>query len=313
MILKVKNFLEKYNIKNTKVIVGFSSGPDSTALAFILSKLATEFNLELILAYFNHNWRKEEALKEIEFGLDYAKKIKAKFHFDKAPENSKKTEEIARELRYSFFEKTMKEYNTDITFLAHNKNDNIETLIYRIIKGTGIKGLCSIPEKRDNYYRPLLSATKIEILNFLKENNLEYKIDSSNEDTKYKRNLIRKEILPLFEKINPNYNDNIENLIKNSIASREIIDNELLHFKSEILSDNEFDREKYLSQTKALRYEFLNDFIGDNLKCRNYKNIKKIDDFIINNKTSQISINRNLFLKIRKNKVFYAEHSNYEK
>lgn len=309
----VKNFLEKYNIKNKKVIVGFSAGPDSVTMAFLLSKLASEFNLELILAYFNHNWREVESLDEQKFSEFFAKEINAEFYTETAPKNSSKTEEVARELRYAFFENAMERFKTDVVFLAHNKNDNIETAVYRIIKGTGVKGLCSIAEKRDNYYRPLLKITKNEILNFLKENNLEYKIDSSNDDTKYKRNLIRKEILPLFSRINPSFMDNIENLINNSIATRSIVEFELENFKKEVFLENGFNREIYLSKEQALRYEFLNDFIGDNLKCRNFKNIKKIDDFILDNKASQISINRNLFLKIKKNKIFYVEHNNYDK
>ena len=313
MFQEVKNFLEKYDIKNKKVIVGFSGGPDSVAMAFILFKLKEEYNLDLILAHYNHNWRKEESILEAKFSSDFAKSINAIFCYDIASEDSIKTEEVARELRYSFFESVMKKYQTDVVFLAHNKNDNIETAVYRIIKGTGIRGLCSISEVRDNYYRPLLNVTKREILGFLKENNLEYKLDSSNEDIKYKRNLIRKQILPLFEKINPNYLNNIENLIKNSIATKEIVDGELNTFKEILVFEDGFNREIYLSKEKALRYEFLNDFIGDKLKCRNFKNIKKIDDFIIQNTASKISINRNLFLKIKKNKIFYVEHNNYEK
>lgn len=309
----VENFLKKYNISNKKVIVGFSAGPDSVTMAFLLSKLASKFNLELILAYFNHNWRPNEASIEQEFSLEFAKKINSKFYSKTAPSDCAKTEEIARTLRYAFFENAMKKFKTDVVFLAHNKNDNIETLIYRLVKGTGITGLCSIPEKRDNYYRPLLKITKDEILNFLQENNLEYKIDSSNENTKYKRNLIRKEILPLFEKINPSYLNNIENLINNAIATRNIVDNELEKFKNKILLEDGFNRELYLSEDTSLRYEFLNIFIGDNFKCRNFKNIKKVDDFILSNTSSQISINRNLFLKIKKNKIFYVKHNNYDK
>lgn len=313
MLSRVENFLEKYNIENKKVIVGFSAGPDSSAMAFLLSKVAFKYNLELVLAYFNHNWREKESLEEQKFSQTFAKKIGAKFYSETAPADSLKTEEVARELRYAFFERVMKKFETDVTFLAHNKNDNVETLIYRVIKGTGVSGLCSIPEKRDNYYRPFLKISKEEILNYIKENNLEYKIDSSNEDTKYKRNLIRKEILPLFEKINPSYLNNIENLINNSIATRKIVEVELEKFKIEVMLDDGFNREVYLSKEKPLRYEFLNYFIGDNLKCRNFKNIKKIDDFILKNKSSQISINRNLFLKIKKNKIFYVEHNNYDK
>ncbi len=314
MINVVQDFLDEYNIKNKKVILGFSSGPDSCALAYILSKLAKKNNLELILAHFNHNWRGEESKSEEIFAFDFAKKINARFYFDCASKDETKTEENARNLRYAFFERAMKEFKTDVVFLAHNKNDNIETAIYRIIKGTGIKGLCSIAQKRDNFYRPLLNITKNQILEFLAQNKIEYKIDSSNEDIKYKRNLIRKEILPIFEKINISYLDSIENLIKNAILNREIVENVLFEFKKEVLVDDTIEASLYKNAKKPLRYEFLNDFLGEKLKYRNYKNIKKIDDFIMNtNKTSQISINRELFLKIRKGKIFFVKHNNYEK
>ena len=313
MFEEVKNFLEKYNIKNKKVIVGFSAGPDSTAMAFVLSKIASEYNLELVLAYFNHNWRKDEVQSEIEFSRNFASKINAEFYFETAPDDMPQNEEVARDLRYNFFENAMKKFKTDVVFLAHNKNDNIETLIYRVIKGTGVRGLCSIQEVRDNYYRPLLRITKEEILGFLNENNLEYKIDSSNEDIKYKRNLIRKKILPLFEEINPSFINNIENLIRNANSTCQILDNELQKMSEAVIFDECIFRDEYLKFPQAQRYEFLNNFIGDNLKCRNYKNIKKIDDFILNNTNSQISINKVLFLKIKKNKIFYVEHNNYEK
>ena len=247
MLKVVENFLAKYNIKDKKVIVGFSSGPDSVAMAFLLSKLSIIFNLKIILAYFNHNWRPKEALIELEFAKEFAKKIGADFYSEAAPLDALKTEENARELRYSFFENCMTKHKTDIVFLAHNKNDNVETLVYRLIKGTGIHGLCSIPEIRDNYYRPLLKITKEEILNYLKENNLEYKIDSSNDDVKHKRNLIRKEILPLFEKINPSYINNIENLIKNAFSTCEILDDVLKCDSQNILSNNCIDRNAYLN------------------------------------------------------------------
>lgn len=313
MLKTVENFLTKYKIQDKKVIVGFSSGPDSVAMTFLLNKLSQKFNLKLVLAYFNHNWRQKEALKELEFAKKFAQSINAEFYSEAAPLDVLKTEEKARELRYSFFENCMVKFKSDVVFLAHNKNDNIETLVYRLIKGTGVRGLCSIPEVRENYYRPLLEVTKEAILKFLNENNLEYLLDSSNEDVKYKRNLIRKEILPLFEKINPSYMNNIENLIKNSKLTCEILDNNLNEINENIISDDYFNREEYLKLTKASRYEFLNNYIGDNLKCRNYKNIKKIDDFILNNQNSQISINKVLFLRIKKNKIFYVKHNNYEK
>ncbi len=304
---KVEDFLKKYEIKNENVIVGFSSGPDSTALALVLSKFAKKYNLNLILAYFNHNWRIEEAKKEVQFTKDFAGKINSVFYIKEAPLDCKKNEETARNLRYAFFEECAKKFNSKVVMLAHNKNDNIETLIYRIIKGTSVKGLCSIPENRDLYFRPLLDISKEEIYYFLRKNNQSYLTDSSNFDIKYKRNLIREKILPLFAEINSNYINSIDNLIKNSIASRKIIDSLLnLEFKR-LIKNNRIIRSKFLKTKPEIRYEILNKFLGEHLKNRDYKTIVKFDDFILNNDKSKCSINSSLFLIILNDEIYIQE------
>ena len=304
---KVEDFLKKYEIKNENVIVGFSSGPDSTALALILSKFAKKYNLNLILAYFNHNWRIEEVKKEVQFTKDFASKINSVFYIKEAPLDCKKNEETARELRYAFFEECAKKFNSKVVMLAHNKNDNIETLIYRIIKGTSIKGLCAIPENRDLYFRPLLDISKEEIYHFLKKNNQSYLTDSSNFDIKYKRNLIREKILPLFGEINSNYINSIDNLIKNSIASRKIIDSLLNSKFKRLVKNNRIIRSKFLKTKSEIRYEILNKFLGEYLKNRDYKTIVKFDDFILNNDKSKCSINSSLFLIISNDEIYIQE------
>ena len=168
MIKTVENFIINEKIQNKTVVLGFSTGPDSCALALILNKLKEKYSLNIVLAYFNHGWR-EEAKEEEIFTKEFALQHNFNYEIKQAPKNSKKNEETARNLRYSFFEKVAKKYKTNVVFLAHNKNDNIETLIYRIIKGTSIKGLNSIPQKREIYYRPLLEIEKKEILTFLKK------------------------------------------------------------------------------------------------------------------------------------------------
>ncbi len=299
----VDDFLKKYDIKSKRAIVAFSAGPDSCALALALNFLKEKHDLKLALAYFNHGWRKEAILEE-KFTENFAKKINVDFYIEKAPLDALKTEEAARDLRYDFFKKTASEFGSDVVFLAHNKNDNVETLLYRVIKGTSPKGLCSIPEKREIFYRPFLNITKKEILDFLNAQKQEYMLDSSNEDTKYKRNLIRKEILPLFEKINPNYIENINNLIKTSNDAAKIVEKSISKIKNEIIQDEKIDYEKFVNLEKEIRYEILNDYLKNMLKYRNYKNIKKFDDFILNNQNSKTSINSNQFLKIKKNKIF---------
>lgn len=303
MLETVKNFLIENNIKNTTVLIGFSAGPDSVCMSLILSKLKEDFNINIVLAYFNHGWR-EEAYNEEVFTKNFAHEHNLSYEIGKAPQNSKKTEETARDLRYEFLYNTASKYNSEVVFLAHNKNDNIETLIYRIIKGTSINGLCSIPQKRDIYYRPLLNITKSEILDYLKNNNQEYLIDSSNSDYKYKRNLIRNKILPAFEEINPKYVDSINNLILNSIQSKKIIDREIQRTKKEIFKNEKIIYEKYVNLDIELRLEILNDFIGGYLKYRNRKNLLMYDDFILKNKHSKTSLNADYFLRTRWKMIF---------
>ncbi len=306
MIKEVEDFLKEYNIKNKTVILGFSSGPDSCALALVLNKLKEKYNLNIVLAYFNHNWRKE-AKEEEEFTKDFAKKFNFSFYIKEASKKEKQTEENARKLRYDFFESCAKEYKTDIVFLAHNKNDNVETLIYRIIKGTSIKGLTSISKKRDIYCRPLLEIEKKEILDFLKCQNQEYRIDSSNDDVKYKRNLIRHKILPFFDEINSNYLNSINNLIKTSINSRKIIDKLINEVEKNVIKDNKIQKEKYKKLEIEVRLEIINNFLGDYLKYRNYKNIVKFDNFILKNNNSKTSINSKLFLVVKNDEIFIQE------
>ncbi len=305
MIETIKKFLNKYNINNKSVVIGFSSGPDSCALAFLISKLKKEYNLEIILAYFNHGWRKE-AKEEEQYTIDFANQIGAKYYIEKAPENIKKNEETARELRYIFLEKCAKNYNTDVVLLGHNKNDNIETLIYRIAKGTSIKGLTSIPEKREIYYRPLLNIEKKDILELLKKNNICYKIDISNEDIKYKRNLIRKNIMPQLACINENYLNAIENLIKNAINTKFILDELIKNIEKKIIKNNRIKLDDFLELNQPTRLEILNNYLKEYLKYRNSKNLHKFDDFILNASKNKISLNKNCFL-IKKANTIYIE------
>ena len=306
MINSTSLFLEKYNIKNKKVSIGFSTGPDSCALALVLNELKDKFNLKLTLCYFNHGWRKE-ALNEEEFTKDFAKKIGADFVIDRA-QNLEKTEEAAREARYQFFEKL----NSDCIFLAHNKNDNVETIVYRIIKGTSIKGIRAIQEKRDIFYRPFLDIEKDEILKFLKEKKQKYMVDSSNDEIKYKRNYIRHKILPLFEKVNPNYLNSISNFSNMCTQAQKIIDDKINELEIDMIKDGIINKNKYKNLDISYRLEILNDYLGQKLKYRDYKTIKKLDDFIMNNVTSTTSLNSTEFLKVRKNKIYISTEKGYE-
>ncbi len=301
IVNKVKNFLKEYNV-GTKVICALSGGCDSVVMTHILSKLG----LEVVAIHLNHNWRGEESLRDENFSREFAKSLGIEFYSEKLSFDVKKTETDAREARYLFFKSCAEKFNSKYVFLAHNKNDNAETLLYRVIKGTGLKGLCSIPKHRDIFYRPLLDVTREEIEAYAKENNLKYVNDSSNDSIKYKRNFIRKEILPLVKKINPDVICALNNLSQVANMQYEIVLNGLNKAKEDIFFNDKIILEKYLLLSEPLKYEIINDFIGADLKYRDFKRIKSYVDFIEKNKTStsKKSICKNLFLEISNGFIF---------
>ena len=160
---KVIEFVEKYNLQDKTVVIGFSGGYDSMCLLDILSKIRDKYtDLNLVAAHFNHNWRGEESLREQEVCRIFAASRGIEFYTKTAAGDVKKTENDARRARYEFFEEAYEEYDADAVFTAHNMDDNAETVLYRIIKGTGIIGLKGISEKRNYFYRPLLKIRRSE-------------------------------------------------------------------------------------------------------------------------------------------------------
>ena len=166
LVGKVIDFLKKYDLQDKTIVLGFSGGYDSMCLLDVLSKikeLPSFFELNIIAAHFNHNWRGEEALREQEVCRLFSASRGFEFVTKTAPIGLKKAENEARIARYEFFEEVLENYDADAVFTAHNKDDNAETVLYRTIKGTGLVGLKGISVKRDKFYRPLLKITRAEI------------------------------------------------------------------------------------------------------------------------------------------------------
>ena len=148
MINKVKNFLKKHglNDSNKTFVVGFSGGYDSMCMLDILYRISEKSGFKLIALHLNHNWRGREAEIEQENCERYCKEKNIQLYTETLPAGTPKTETVAREKRQEFFKKCYKKFNADGLFLAHTKSDNTETILYRLSKGTGVKGLCGILE-----------------------------------------------------------------------------------------------------------------------------------------------------------------------
>ena len=284
----IKNFIKKHNLSGT-IIVAFSGGYDSMCLLDILNKLGEK----IIAVHLNHNWRGEESLNEAKNCGNFAKSKGIQYYSEILPDCIEKTETAAREARYDFFRRCAKKFNSKIVFTAHNFDDNAETVLYRIIRGTGTIGLQGIAEKRDIFYRPLLKTTRAEIEKYCKDNNLKPNNDSSNSNTKYRRNFIRHKIIPLLKEINPNVTEALNSLSEIAYEENRLIDT---YLPKNLILASEIEQ-------KRLIYKILNE---NNIDYDREK-IENIKKFIQENKNSKsgkkISLTDNLWLFVSSKKV----------
>lgn len=193
--------------KTTPVLLAFSGGADSRALLHFLAARAKEDGFPLTLAHVNHGIRGEEALRDRRFCQAVAEEYGLELCIldadvpALAKAHGRGLEEEARAVRYEYFERLMRERNIPLLATAHHADDNLETVLFHLCRGTGLSGLCGIaPTRRLGkgvLTRPLLQVSRREILAYCREHGLEYVTDSTNEDTAYARNRIRREVIPI--------------------------------------------------------------------------------------------------------------------
>lgn len=290
MLERIKSFLIKHDLQDKTVIVGFSGGYDSMCLLDLLSKVRNDeqfFDLTIIAAHFNHNWRGEEALKEQEVCRLFATSKGFEFVTKTAQNSIKKTENDARIARYEFFDTVLEDYDADAVFTAHNKDDNAETVLYRVIKGTGLVGLKGISEKRNCYYRPLLKTTRAEIVDYCENNNLSPNFDSSNLDTNYRRNYLRLNIIPALEKINSSVKDSLNTLAEVASSENSIIEEYLSTIRPNLYDENRIISKVYSKLSPQVKMRFIHEYIQIFDLDYDFKRIKEIFEFIEANITKR--------------------------
>jgi tRNA(Ile)-lysidine synthase len=222
---KVKNTIIKYALidKNDKVVIGVSGGPDSVALLYLLNNLRKELKISLHIAHLDHMLRKD-SYKDREFVQGLAGRLKLPITSGQIniKELAKKgsLEEVARNARLGFLFKVAKDIKATKIALGHNLDDQAETVLMRILRGSGLYGLSGILPKRNisgyQIIRPLIEIRRKEIEAFLKKRKLKPRLDTSNLEDIYFRNKIRNKLLPLLEK---EYNQNIKGILSNMAES----------------------------------------------------------------------------------------------
>jgi len=323
---KVLETIEKYELikSGDKIVLGVSGGPDSIAMLNILNEIKNEkiINFDFVTAHVNHGIRKN-AIKDEEYVIDFCKKINTEcfVHYADikkiAKENKKGIEETGREIRYEFFNEVMKLTNSNKVAVAHNSNDNAETIIMNIIRGSGTNGLKGIEEKNGIYIRPLIKIKRKDIEEYVKQEKLNPRHDESNDDNIYTRNKIRNIVLPYIEKeFNPNILEAIERLSVIAIEETDYIKiktkeayNEICIEENEneiVLDLKEFNNKEQIIQKRIILYS-INKIFG------NTKSIEKIhiediiklcnnnvgNKFLCPNKNTKVHVkNKKIHIKI---------------
>jgi tRNA(Ile)-lysidine synthase len=221
LLYKVRKIVERDRLiaEGEKVLVGVSGGIDSTALLCIFREIAPIIPFEMALAHVNHQLRGEESQRDEDFLRALAEEFSLPIHVGRvdvgqyAKTHGLSAQHAARNLRYGFFHETAAHFGYDKIALAHNLDDRVETFLLRLFKGTGVRGLTSIPPRREKIVRPLLSIYRSEIEHYMTERKLPHMEDSSNYKTFYERNYVRREVIPLIENLNPAFKEKIARLL----------------------------------------------------------------------------------------------------
>lgn len=225
---KITETVKKHSLISTgeTVLIALSGGADSILLAEYLISIRDDYDLTLAAAHIEHGIRGKESLADCRFVENYCNNNNIQcytLHIDAVNEAKlagQSVEEYSRNRRYEFFNSIP----CDKIATAHNLSDNVETVLFRIARGTSIKGICGIPVKRGKIIRPLLEISGDEIRAYLKSENIAYCIDNTNSDNKYSRNHIRNNIVPMFKQLNPDFECTVMRLINSANEDEAFLD-----------------------------------------------------------------------------------------
>ena len=325
---KVINTIKKYSLinENDVIVIGVSGGPDSMCLLYVLNDLKEQLKIKLYVAHINHMIR-PEADEETEYVKQNCDKIGVECFIKRADvislSNDEKigTEEAGRKVRYDFFEEVAKKVNANKIATAHNSNDNAETILMNIMRGTGTAGLKGIEPIRDGkFIRPIIECERAEIEKYCEELNLQPKIDKSNFENEYTRNKIRNILIPkMKEMFNPNVIESLNKLSKVARQENSFINNcaEKIMKQELIISENANKKELILNLKKFNEQDIVikNRIILNGIKyiIGSTQGIEKVhvDDIVkmcennIGNKF--LTPKKNIKVSVGKNKIIFSK------
>lgn len=295
-----KNKKDNLVEKNDKIVVGFSGGPDSVFLVEMLMKFRENINFDMVLVHINHLLRGENSDGDEKFSIEYGKKkglqvFSRKINITALGKDMGLTlEEAGRKARYDLFKEVFEKIGANKIALAHNKDDQLETFMFRLTRGVGLEGLEGIVAKRDVYIRPISEIYKKDIVEYLNKNSIPYRIDETNFENEFTRNSIRLDLIPFIEKrYNPKFKDKLYSLIE---EIREV--NKVLEIRLEkYVVNNKLSIEKLKKLDKYLLSKVLIQYLYSYGIEVSRKKIQLIEDILDKGGSKDISLNGEFVLK----------------
>lgn len=315
---KFKKIVEKERLARPgdKILVAVSGGPDSVCLLHLFWRLKKTVPLALCAVTIDHGLRASSA-KEARKVEALCKKLSVPLVKESIPvrkhaaANKLSTETAARDLRYKVLEAAARELKCDRIATGHTANDNAETVVMWLIRGTGTDGVSGIPLERRvsdsvSVIRPMLPCTREEVLKYAKTQRLPYSIDASNYSLEYTRNRIRHTVLPMLQKLNPRLIEHLYNF--SQISSR---DNEFLNSLVKQAAGRSVRVEKrkiildlkhFLKYNKAIQLRLFKQILPEN---RSAVNVEFLRDWVLFSSKSEFRFTKNISLKRLKNKIIF--------
>ncbi|MEF9991518.1 MAG: tRNA lysidine(34) synthetase TilS [Peptostreptococcaceae bacterium] len=319
---RVRSTIDKYNLlqKGDKIVLGLSGGPDSVCLLHVLKQLESEYDISIYAAHLNHQIRGIEAQKDVMYISRLCDSLGVKLFVKSinvpayCKENGLSIEEGARKLRYEMFYEIKQKTKSNKIAIGHNLNDQAETILMRMMRGTGLQGLRGIEYKRDDtIIRPILDIERSSIEKYCDEHELNPRIDSTNLENIYTRNKIRLELIPYMQE---NFNNNVVESIcrmgNNLKLDSEYIEQEGINKFNEVakLTNNEeveISLDKYVDLHKAIKSRIIRNSIKYILGDTNFVDQKHIEDIIELEEDTKINkkivLPRGLFVYRNKNNI----------
>lgn len=327
LLSHVEETIKKYKMlkPGEPLLVACSGGADSVVLFHLLRELRPEWRIKLTVIHFDHNLRAQSA-RDFKFVQSLAKRFKIPIYHDERRGdflgNGLSPEEAARKIRYEFFEKAAKKTGIKKIALGHQQNDQAETLLMRLVQGTGLRGLQGIrpviKEKGITYIRPLLSTNRKEIRTYLKEHSYAYREDATNRSKRFLRNQIRHDLLPFLEKkFNPQIRTALcrlaETIYQEFAGMDEWVREQGKAFLKTRRKDTFWlDRENFLRLPSMLQFRLLDQFLHD-LDSRSgldFESWSRIEEGF-RKARFRITLPRNVDLHLSKEKLFIKKNLPY--